>query len=292
MTTRIFYATNGGKPAADAGVLLRSVADPARVAVTVNVCDSVEFAYPLRLTGGEMKPRPRPEEVASQEVARFEQERFKADYHLGVGVPAGQILDQIELDSYDLTAMGAGSSSWLGNLLLGSTSMRVLHASESSVLIVHRFGRDQGKVQVLLATDGSPDAELAVRNLLELADPAKVEVQVVSVANLVPTSTAQYDDWVPAGEVLGHLHSKAVLAVDQAAQPLIDAGFAVAVDTLSGDPARRILELAEFVDLVVVGSRGLGPASRLALGSVSDQVARLAPAALVCRRLPGIRPPV
>lgn len=291
MTTRILYATNGGKPAADAGVLLRRVADPARVTVTVNVCDSVEFAYPPRSTEAEAKPRLQPEEVASQEVARFEQEGFKADYHLGVGVPAGQILDQVELGSYDLTVMGAGSSSWLGNLLLGSTSMRVLHASDSSVLIVHRFSREQGRIQVLLATDGSPDAELAVRNLLELADPAKVEVQVVSVASQVPASAAQYDDWVPASEVLDHLQSKAVLAVDQAAQPLIDAGFAVAVDTPSGDPARRILELAEFVDLVVVGSRGLGPAGRLALGSVSDQVARLAPAALVCRRLPGIRPP-
>lgn len=292
MTTRILYATNGGKPAADAGVLLRRVADPARVTVTVNVCDSVEFAYPSRSTGEETKPRPQPEEVASEEVARFEQEGFKADYYLGAGIPAGQILDQVELGSYDLTAMGAGSSSWLGNLLLGSTSMRVLHASDSSVLIVHRFGREQGKVQVLLATDGSPDAELAVRSLLELADPSKVEVQVVSVANQVPASAAQYDDWVPAGEVLDHLQSKAVLAVDQAAQPLIDAGFAVTVDTPSGDPARRILELAQFVDLVVVGSRGLGPAGRLALGSVSDQMARLAPAALVCRRLHGIRPPV
>lgn len=292
MTTRVLYATNGGKPAAGAGVLLRRVADPSRVTVTVNVCDSVEFAYPLRSIGEEIKPHPQPEEVASQEVARFEQEGFKADYHVGGGVPAGQILDQIELGSYDLTAMGAGSSSWLGNLLLGSTSMRVLHASESSVLIVHRFGREQGKVQVLLATDGSPDAEFAVRSLLELADPAKVEVQVVSVADVVPASAAQYDDWVTPEEVLDHLHSKAVLAVDQAAQPLIDAGFAVAVDTPKGDPARRILELAELVDLVVVGSRGLGPASRLALGSVSDQVARLAPAALVCRRLRGIRPPV
>ncbi|MBW3590746.1 MAG: universal stress protein [Actinobacteria bacterium] len=291
MTTRILYATNSGKPAAAAGVLLRRVADPARVTVTVNVCDSVEFAYPLRSTREETKPRPQPKDVASEEVARFEQEGFKADYHLGVGVPAGQILDQIELGSYNLTAMGAGSSSWLGNLLLGSTSMRVLHASESSVLIVHRFRREQGKVQVLLATDGSPDAELAVRNLLELANPAKVEVQVVSVANQVPASAAQYDDCVPPGEVLDHLQSKAVLAVDQAAQPLIDAGFAVAVDTTSGDPVRRILELAEFVDLVVVGSRGLGPAGRLALGSVSDQVARLAPAALVCRRLSAVRPP-
>lgn len=291
MTTRILYATNGEKPATDAGVLLRRVADPSRVTVTVNVCDSVEFAYPLRTDGKDSKPRPQPEELASQEVAHFEQEGFKVDYHLGVGVPAGQILEQVELGSYDLTVMGAGSSSWLGSLLLGSTSMRMLHASDSSILIVHRFEGVRDKVQVLLATDGSPDAERAVRTLLELADPAKVEVHVVSVADLVPASPAQYDDWVPTDEVLDHLQSKAVLAVDQAAQPLIDAGFVVEVDTLTGDPARRILEMSKFVDLVVVGSRGLGPASRLALGSVSDQVARLAPAALVCRRLPGPRPP-
>lgn len=283
MTTRILYATNGGKPAADAGLLVRRVADPAKTTVTVNVCDSVEFSYPLRSNGADQKPRLQPDEVAAAEVASFEQAGFQADYHLGLGVPAQQILDKVELGSYDLTVMGAGSSNWLGNLLLGSTSMRVLHASESSVMVVHRLNDERDKVQILLATDGSPDAELAVRTLLALAHPDKAEVQIISVADLMPASAAQYDDWIPTEEVLDHLQSKAVMAVDQAAQPLIDAGFAVAVDTPTGDPARRILELAKFVDLVVVGSRGLGPVGRLALGSVSDQVARLAPAALICR---------
>lgn len=284
---RILFATNGQKPAADAGALLRTIVHPEGVEVTVNVCDSVEFSYPLRDEGSSrsIQPRPQPEEVASAEVARFEEAGIRADSNIGVGIPAGQILDKGERGGYDITAMGAGSTSWLGNLLLGSTSMRVLHASDTSVLIVHRFEGGERKARVLLATDGSADAELSVRTLLGLADPNRVELKVISVADLVPHSAAQYDDEVPPDEVMGHLKSKAVVAVDEAAQPLIDAGFAVSVETPTGDPARRILEYAKEADLAVVGSRGLGPASRLALGSVSDQVARLAPAALVCRKV-------
>jgi nucleotide-binding universal stress UspA family protein len=36
-------------------------------------------------------------------------------------------------------------------------------------------------------------------------------------------------------------------------------------------------------DIVVVGSRGLGAVERVAIGSVSDQIAREAPATLVAR---------
>lgn len=284
MTTHILYATNGRAPAADAGALLRSVADPDRVAVTVNVCDSVEFAYPRQSYAQPQGATSvtTPEKVASEEVERFDSDGFKVNSIVGLGVPAEQILNEAKSSRYDVIVMGAGSSSWLGNLLLGSTSMRVLHASESSVLIVHHFAGQWQRSQILLATDGSPDAEFAVRMLLGLADPAKVEVKVVSVSRVVPLSAAHYDQ-VPEGEVLGHLRSQAVLAADEAAQPLIDAGFTVSVDTPSGDPTRVILETGRSADLVVVGSRGLGPVSRLAVGSVSDQVARLVPASLVCR---------
>jgi nucleotide-binding universal stress UspA family protein len=56
------------------------------------------------------------------------------------------------------------------------------------------------------------------------------------------------------------------------------------VSSPTGDPVREILQLAKDADLVVCGSSGMGGASRLLLGSVSDQLARLAPATLVCRK--------
>ncbi|MGH2688052.1 MAG: universal stress protein, partial [Actinomycetota bacterium] len=72
---------------------------------------------------------------------------------------------------------------------------------------------------------------------------------------------------------------------DRAAAILRDGGFDCGVRTVRGLPAAALLELAESEgsSLVVVGSRGHGRLHRMALGSVSDVVARHAPAAFVGR---------
>jgi len=51
-------------------------------------------------------------------------------------------------------------------------------------------------------------------------------------------------------------------------------GVDAETEVLEGDPAGRILELARLrdVDLIVVGSRGLGPIAGALVGSVSREV--------------------
>lgn len=283
---RILFADNGSKPARDAGVLLRRLADPGLVEVTVDVCDSVEFTFPQEpwKFGDEPRPRPQPDEVARTEVALFEAEGFKADQHLGTGVPAEQILELVKAGRYDITMLGAGSSRWLENLLLGSTSTRVLHASPSSVLIVHRFEDPTVKPRVLLATDGSADAEHALTTFLSLADPQKVTVKVLSVADALSWNAPPLLDTLPVSEALDVVENLAKDSAQRAGARLEQAGFNVETAYLTGAPVRVILDEAADAHLVVLGSRGLGAASRLVMGSVSDQVARLAPATLVCRR--------
>jgi nucleotide-binding universal stress UspA family protein len=85
------------------------------------------------------------------------------------------------------------------------------------------------------------------------------------------------------------LEHEATEAADRAAAILRDRGFACRVRTVRGLPAAALLELAEREGsaLVVVGSRGLGRPHRMALGSVSDAVARHAPAAFVGRSRTG-----
>jgi nucleotide-binding universal stress UspA family protein len=286
LKTRVLLASNGAKPARDAGSLLRRLADARTVRVTVNVCDSVEFAFPEEpwTYGGDRKARPQPTEVGESEVAAFDAEGFETHLNIGSGVPAAQILDQVKAGGYRVTVMGAGSARWLDNFLLGSTSTRVLHDSPSSVLIVHRFEDPPAKLRVLVATDGSADSGHALDVFAGLADPKKVAVTVVSVADRVPRLGRLIPQTVPAEEVGGFLMESAKKSAEIAARHLDGHGFEVSTDTPAGEPVREILELAKDFELVVCGSRGVGGASRILLGSVSDQLARLAPATLVGRK--------
>src|SRR5687768_711157 len=201
----------------------------------------------------ERKRRAQPQEVAETELANFRSNGFEADSHLGSGVPALQILEKVAEGGYELVALGAGSTKWVDNLLLGSTSTRVLHSCEASVLIVHRFGPPSDKVRVLLATDRSEDSSYAVEQLIGIADPTKVSVTVVSVADAVPTIKRLIPDGLPSEEIARYLQEAARKSADLAATPLRQAGFSVEVSSPTGEPVREILQLAKDADLVVCG---------------------------------------
>ncbi|MEX2420701.1 MAG: universal stress protein, partial [Actinomycetota bacterium] len=128
---------------------------------------------------------------------------------------------------------------------------------------------DAEEVRVLLGTDGSEGAERAVRTLLELADPARCSVVVMSVA----TSTR------------AEASAEAATHGERAASLLREAGFTAQVRISSGHPGRLLLEEAGRGDhgLVVVGSRGTSRVRRAVLGSVSDQLVRRSRATLVGR---------
>ncbi|HEX2053315.1 MAG TPA: universal stress protein [Actinomycetota bacterium] len=286
MPTRVLFSTNGAEPAAAAGALLRSFADPDKVEVTVNVCESVEFAFPKEpwKYGGEWIPRAQPRQVAEDVAAEFRSAGFSAETVVGHGVPAAQVLEQLHAAEYGLVALGAGSTRWLDNVLLGSTSTRILHSSPTSVLVVHRFSGREGPVRVVLASDGSADAAVSLETFTSIADVKKTAVTVVSVADVVPSVSPLVPGARPPSDVVGYLEQQARANAEAAARMLADEGFQVDVETPAGEPVSVLLRLSNEADLVVCGSRGLGGPSRLLLGSVSDQLARLAPAAMVCRR--------
>jgi nucleotide-binding universal stress UspA family protein len=75
-------------------------------------------------------------------------------------------------------------------------------------------------------------------------------------------------------------------ALREARQTLADAGITADYLEPSGDPAQTIEQLVEELgfDMVVVGSRGLGPVSRFLQGSVSEHLATHAKATVVIAR--------
>jgi nucleotide-binding universal stress UspA family protein len=131
---------------------------------------------------------------------------------------------------------------------------------------------------VLLATDGSKDAELATTTAVDLANGTSSELHIV----LIKEAAYAYVD--PSGyypffdaELEHELEQQARMRLDTEVEKIRSAGGAVAEAHLRrGAAAAEIVDLAEEIGagLIVMGSRGLGGIRRALMGSVSDSVVR------------------
>ena len=132
--------------------------------------------------------------------------------------------------------------------------------------------------KILLATDGSEEAALAVRTATDIAQRTGSELHVVHVGSsleYVGMGPPQIGD-IPA-PTQEQLSAEARGLLDAEVEQVKAAGGTVAQAHLGvGAPDREIVELAEklSVGLVVIGSRGRGGIRRALMGSVSDSVVR------------------
>ncbi|MBA3424120.1 MAG: universal stress protein [Rubrobacter sp.] len=131
--------------------------------------------------------------------------------------------------------------------------------------------------KILLATDGSQDAELARTTAVDIATTDS-ELHVVTVA---PGYTSSFDVNIP--QVVEQLHTQAEKVLEEQVEKIQQAGGKVAQKHLKiVDPigerhrAQQILQVAEEIGagLIVMGSRGRGGVRRALMGSVSDSVVR------------------
>jgi nucleotide-binding universal stress UspA family protein len=122
--------------------------------------------------------------------------------------------------------------------------------------------------KVLLATDGSKDAALAARAAVDVCEGTSAELHVVHVWFSVPTARLRPFMRTELKKLGNELLEDGVKRVEESGGRLTDAHL------VEGRAADEILEIAEQIraDLVVIGSRGLGPVGRIALGSVSEAV--------------------
>jgi nucleotide-binding universal stress UspA family protein len=138
--------------------------------------------------------------------------------------------------------------------------------------------------KVLVGTDGSATAAVAVRKAATLAAALDAELVIVSAFSARPpggglgTSYTSDAAWAATAEAAAREH------VDAAVQAAKEAGVAVASgDAVGGDPADVLLGEAERrdVDLLVVGSKGMQSSSRFLLGSVPNKVSHHSPCDLM-----------
>jgi nucleotide-binding universal stress UspA family protein len=129
--------------------------------------------------------------------------------------------------------------------------------------------------KILLATDGSRDAELALSTAVDLANSTNSELDVVTVAPGSPS----YDIRNP--EVVKDLRERAENILEDQTKKIEQAGGEVAQKHLRVSEryrAEQIVRVAEDIEagLIVMGSRGLGGIRRALMGSVSASVIRYA----------------
>jgi nucleotide-binding universal stress UspA family protein len=126
--------------------------------------------------------------------------------------------------------------------------------------------------KILLACDGSKDAELAAKATMDLSKKTGAELHVVHAWRPLPhyafPSLVPERYQPPYQEGARKILEAQVGRIEQAGITVSKAHLA------TGRPADAILDHAERigVGLIVVGSRGLGPVKRLLVGSVSESI--------------------
>jgi nucleotide-binding universal stress UspA family protein len=131
---------------------------------------------------------------------------------------------------------------------------------------------------ILLATDGSPEAEQALGTAAMLSEKLDAELHLVSVEP-IPDPLSWPEARAMSPELRGDISERA----EKAARTKLEGeaekvkgmgGGEPIIHPVAGRPDAEIVHVAEEVGagLVVIGSRGLGPVRRAVMGSVSLSV--------------------
>jgi nucleotide-binding universal stress UspA family protein len=277
-TMEILFATDGRPPATAAGELLKRLADPSRVRVTILSAQDLADEGPDRFL----------------DMGVEEAEGAMRDAGIGVqmlrmtGDPAVCIEKTLAEDDYGLVVLGAGNHSWLGRLAFGSVSTHMLHASVVPILVVHRApDPSHERLHVLVGGDGSASAAHAIDTLASVTEPNRVELSVRTVVHTPELGfSAHPGAYIPTRYIEDLLATEKAVAKRHLSETLDRSrvmGFGVHGSLGTGWPGNDLLHHGETkeADLIVVGARGLGAVARMTMGSVSAHVARFAPAALV-----------
>jgi nucleotide-binding universal stress UspA family protein len=142
---------------------------------------------------------------------------------------------------------------------------------------------------IVVGTDGSDTAAIAVRHAISLAAALAARLQIVSAYEPVPDARLGAERLRPPEDIQWAVNPREdVLALLESAQREAREGGVEAVETFArvGDAADAILDIAEEqkADLIVIGNKGMTGATRFLLGSVPNKVSHHAPCSVLIVR--------
>jgi nucleotide-binding universal stress UspA family protein len=142
---------------------------------------------------------------------------------------------------------------------------------------------------ILVGTDGSGTAAVAVDHAIEMARALSARLQVVSAYEPIPEAHLQVARMqIPSAAEWTVNPREEVLELLASAERDARAAGVRRIETFArvGDAADAILDVAEEQrsDLIVVGNKGMTGATRFLLGSVPNKVSHHAPCSVLIVR--------
>ena len=209
------------------------------------------------------------------------------------GKPAAAIVRYAEREGFHIIAMSTRGRSGLNRLAYGSVADRVLHGTETPLLLISPQEQEapgrallQG---IVVPLDGSPLSEAALPIAESLGSALGLGLTLVRAVSEAALSrralgTSPHPDYPgplfdspeDAWELAEHEASSAQAYLDQHQGLLTYRGLQVSTHVLHGPPAPQLVALMQDTPnrLAVMCTRGRSGVGRWVLGSVADRVLR------------------
>jgi len=189
--------------------------------------------------------------------------------------PTSEALLHLADGHASMIVVGSRGLGGFRGLLLGSVSRQLCEHAPCPVTVVRQLPKDRPVRldTIVVGVDGSEHAARALTFAADLAARSHGRIVAVHAATAPAMVDASVMPLAAEGRNLPEL-------LDGWCEPLHERGLEDHESVIvEGDARTALLEVAEErdADLLVVGSRGLGPVSRLLIGSVSSSILQHSP---------------
>jgi nucleotide-binding universal stress UspA family protein len=177
-----------------------------------------------------------------------------------------------------LVVIGVTGAGRAARGLVGSTAERVIHGAPCPVAVVPESFEPSGVTVVGVAFLPSPEGQEALHAGAMLARAAGAQLRVVALLKpeFGAVEGAHAD---PRGVRDNQRRGEAAVTHEEAMQAAVQDALGqvpevrdVRVDVEFGEPEESLVDLSRHLDVLVMGSRGYGPAKAVLLGGVSRRV--------------------
>ena len=281
MYETILVPTDGSEHAIRAAEHARHLARAFDATVHVVSAADVQTAGGMFNAGGVDEAFVERIEAENEQAIKATEAIFKESDSLRTAVlrgrPADAIVEYADGHDIDLMAMGTHGRTGVSRYVAGSVTESVVRRASCPVLTTKAVEEseltgDYG--EVMIPTDGSDAASIAIDHGIEIAKRAGARVHAVNIIDSgAITLTPGYS---APPELLERFEAEGERATEAIAENAADAGLDATTSVREGLPASDLLAYADEndIDLITMGTTGRTGLNRYLLGSTAERVIR------------------